>query len=456
MICKNCNVHVEDGSAVCPVCGGEVEPESALEETASEVTSVKETVPETTAEVPVPAKRKTWVKVAAIVACVALFLGLAASVWYGVNGGFAPRANNVSYKDQYYAEKDKAVKAADDVIATVGDKGLTNGQFQVFYWMNIYEFCNQYSDYLSYFGLDLTMPLYEQYAEEDSTWEQFFIDSTLNTWHSYQSLLLYAQEDGYVMSDALAGELDAVIASMEATALQYGIADVNEMVQEDLGLSADMDDYMHYLEVYYSGIEYVEGLYDELAPTDAEIEAYFDANADALKTDYDVDKESGRLIDVRHILICPKGGTEDENGDVTYSEQEWDDCLKEAEALLKQWQEGDATEESFALLATENTEDPGSQSTGGLYSYVYEGQMVPTFNDWCFDESRQNGDTAIVKTDYGYHIMYFVYGEEGWIRRAEESLLADACTEIMEKAMEEYPIEINYKKIVLSKADMAS
>ena len=198
MICKNCNVHVEDGSAVCPVCGGEVEPETALEETASEVTSVKETVPETTAEVPVPAKRKTWVKVAAIVACVALFLGLAASVWYGVNGGFAPRANNVSYKDQYYAEKDKAVKAADDVIATVGDKGLTNGQFQVFYWMNIYEFCNQYSDYLSYFGLDLTMPLYEQYAEEDSTWEQFFIDSTLNTWHSYQSLLLYAQEDGSV------------------------------------------------------------------------------------------------------------------------------------------------------------------------------------------------------------------------------------------------------------------
>ena len=34
--------------------------------------------------------------------------------------------------------------------------------------------------------------------------------------------------------------------------------------------------------------------------------------------------------------------------------------------------------------------------------------MVAAFNDWCFDSSRQPGDTGIVETDYGYHIMYFV------------------------------------------------
>ena len=33
--------------------------------------------------------------------------------------------------------------------------------------------------------------------------------------------------------------------------------------------------------------------------------------------------------------------------------------------------------------------------------------MVAEFNDWCYDESRQPGDHAIVETDYGYHIMYF-------------------------------------------------
>ena len=40
--------------------------------------------------------------------------------------------------------------------------------------------------------------------------------------------------------------------------------------------------------------------------------------------------------------------------------------------------------------------------------YVTEGSMVEEFNDWCFDSSRKAGDTDIVKTDYGYHIMYYV------------------------------------------------
>ena len=34
--------------------------------------------------------------------------------------------------------------------------------------------------------------------------------------------------------------------------------------------------------------------------------------------------------------------------------------------------------------------------------------MVQTFNDWCFDEARKTGDSGIVKTQFGYHIMYFV------------------------------------------------
>ena len=34
--------------------------------------------------------------------------------------------------------------------------------------------------------------------------------------------------------------------------------------------------------------------------------------------------------------------------------------------------------------------------------------MVPTFNDWCFDAGRKPGDSGIVETDFGYHIMYFV------------------------------------------------
>ena len=34
--------------------------------------------------------------------------------------------------------------------------------------------------------------------------------------------------------------------------------------------------------------------------------------------------------------------------------------------------------------------------------------VVEAFQDWSLDESRKTGDTGIVETDYGYHIMYFV------------------------------------------------
>lgn len=471
MICNKCHVHVEDGTTVCPVCGAAIEPEvtdlEVQEATSVEVEETPETVAEELQEVeaeadncaeipvelePAPVKKKLWVKVTAIVACLALVLGLGAMVWYGVNGSLAPRANDIYYKKQYNADDNKAVNAANTVIATMGSKELTNAQFQVFYWMGYYTFLQEYGSYLSYFGLDLNQPLSEQYVQEGgATWEQFFVQSALENWHNYQSLLLYAEKDGYVVSDSIKQQIDAVISDMEEAAASYDLADAEAVVQADMGPAANLEGYRNYLELYYGGMEYFEGLYDQVDPSNDEISAYFEKNADALKSTYGVDKESGKLIDVRHILLCPKGGTKDELGQTTYSQKEWDDCLAEAEALLKKWQDGEATEASFALLAGEFTEDPGSQSTGGLYDYVYEGKMVPAFNDWCFDESRQYGDTGIVQTNYGYHIMYFVYGEEGWFRRAKDALITDACTAVMERAMEEFPIEVNFKKIVLGR-----
>ena len=38
--------------------------------------------------------------------------------------------------------------------------------------------------------------------------------------------------------------------------------------------------------------------------------------------------------------------------------------------------------------------------------------MVTNFNNWCFDASRQVGDTGIVETEYGYHVMFFAGNAE--------------------------------------------
>ncbi|MDY3225740.1 MAG: peptidylprolyl isomerase [Candidatus Faecousia sp.] len=117
------------------------------------------------------------------------------------------------------------------------------------------------------------------------------------------------------------------------------------------------------------------------------------------------------MVNVRHILIQPTHA-EDEAEDAhadgeTYSEEELSIARTTAENLLTQWKAGEATEESFATLANENSAD-GDGTTGGLYENVAPGQMVSAFNDWCFDSSRKPGDTGVVQTDYGFHVMYFV------------------------------------------------
>ncbi len=112
------------------------------------------------------------------------------------------------------------------------------------------------------------------------------------------------------------------------------------------------------------------------------------------------------LVNVRHLLVSFEGGTTDANGTVTYSDEEKAAAKAKAEELLAQWEAGDKTEESFAQLATEHSTDTGSAANGGLYENVYPGQMVAQFEDWCFAD-RNTGDTGIVETTYGYHIMFF-------------------------------------------------
>ncbi len=113
------------------------------------------------------------------------------------------------------------------------------------------------------------------------------------------------------------------------------------------------------------------------------------------------------LKNVRHILVGFEGGTADEYGNTTYSDEEKATAKEAAEALLAEWKSGEATEDSFAAMATEKTTDTGSAANGGLYENIYPGQMVDPFEDWCYDAGRKAGDTGIVETTYGYHVMYF-------------------------------------------------
>ena len=91
-------------------------------------------------------------------------------------------------------------------------------------------------------------------------------------------------------------------------------------------------------------------------------------------------------------------------------------------------------------LAERQYSTDGNASTGGLYEDIPTNQMVPVFNNWCFDKNRKAGDSTIVLSEFGYHIMYFEGTTENpvWHKLADSVLSADesdsSLTNITEKA----------------------
>ena len=163
--------------------------------------------------------------------------------------------------------------------------------------------------------------------------------------------------------------------------------------------------------------------------------------------------EHAKTVDVRHILISPEtvadtteDGEELSEEEKTQAEADAKEAAKEkAEEIYKEWQSGDATEDSFAELADEYSEDTGSNTNGGLYEAVQDGDMETSFNDWIFDTSRKVGDTGIVETDYGYHIMYFVGDNaEEWYVNIESTLLSNKMNDYLSNLVSD--MEVTDKK----------
>ncbi len=141
---------------------------------------------------------------------------------------------------------------------------------------------------------------------------------------------------------------------------------------------------------------------------------------------------------VRHILV-------------TKEKYETDEKAKaQAEKLLKEFEDSGKKIEKFEELVTKYTEDTGSAATGGLYENFKEGDMVEPFEKWSFDAARKEGDTGIVKTDYGYHIMYFVgKGDEAWKVSVDSAIKDEAYKALYDSIKKEFTVNFEPEALEL-------
>jgi len=367
------------------------------------------------------------------------------------------------------------------VVATSADAELTNEQLSVWYWAEVAQYRQENHETAP----DFDAPLDTQVCEIDSSvnsWQQYFLKQALSAWHSAQALVqhskavpipteeayqpnlanyekymtgmpatevLYGYHTYYRPNSMHQAYLEEIPQMLENLAREKGYADAKAMAAEAFGASQKA------LEAFADscnrGYMYFTHLSHYIEPTAEELDAFYAEHGSAGSAD-------GISVDFRQILLIP-GETEGEtvtvaaDGTVTCSEAAWESCEAEAEAMLTYWQKKNkGTEATFAETAHQNTKDAGTAVNGGLYQGIRKGQMTEVLDDWCFDPARQVGDTAILCSDYGVHILYFSGSQPIDREEAETDYHRQQQNALIAEAKASYPMEVTYSAISLQEA----
>ena len=378
--CKFCNAELPDGSTVCPSCGKDNAAESGSKAAKpgsaaliivgvlalvilaigafftakdSNAPSAEEEVQAVTTEATEASEEAT--EAATEPATEAL-----------TEAPTVPADGNpddVTCKGSYTAEDEAVVSAREKVVATAGEYELTLGQLQVYYWMEFRNFMSQYGTYASYFGLDVSQPLDTQMCsglEEARTWQQFFLEGALNSWNNYRAMAAEADANGFELTEQQRAAIDNAAAELEESATANGFESGIAMLHSSLGAGAELEDYVYFMELYYKANGYYAQIAQGFEPTDEQLDDYFEEHAEGYAAS-GITKDT-KLVNVRHILVYPEGADGTNLATQEFSDEAWAASEKKAQEILDQFLAGDKTEESFAALANEYSEDPGSNT----------------------------------------------------------------------------------------------
>ena len=386
---------------------------------------------------------------------------------------------DITCQGSYTAGKMELSKNSQTVVATAGKQELTNGLLQIYYQTAV----NTYREAGHENGPDFGQPLDTQLLDLNGTtitWQQFFLQEALNSWRGHVSMvaaskgaqlpleeaydrneekhkenlktkiynlnLLYGYNTEYKINEAHQSYLDNLPTMLENMATQRNYKSVASMANDLAGVGTNDTFLLEYARLMNEGYMYMTSLSYYIEPFDVDVEEYFAAN-EAAYAQKGITKD-GYLVNLRHILLVPEGASVAEDGTVDASDEAWSKCLTDAEALLKKWNKN-KTEAYFQELAFAESADSGSNINGGLYSNLAKGQLTADLDAWCFDETRKAGDTAILKTAAGYHIVYFCQPTEIWFEQAQDDLIADLLAKEIAAAAKAFPMSVDFDAIML-------
>ena len=385
------------------------------------------------------------------------------------NPNILPDGNpgDVTCKGTYSASNLDVLSNAHNVVATVGEAQLTNIQLQIYYWMAV----NTYRAENHEVAPDWDVNLDEQLCgltSTDTSWQQYFLASALDTWHRYQAAVtlsentvfdteeaysidekkhqeniseetayldvLYGYNTAYSIDPQHQAHLDQLEDMLEQQAEAAGYESLSDLVKEMAGMGTTPEYLVHYATLANKGYMFFSTLNYYVETGKSDVTAYYEANAQRYE-EAGITADGSKSVTIRHILI---------DGSKSNAQST-------ANSLLTKYKKYN-TEVYFGELAYQNSDDLATYKSGGLYENLSEGQLTGDLNTWCFSSERQPGDTAVVQSDAGYHVVYFQSATERWYAEAEKDLRNQMLCDILDSALETYPMDVDFASIFLSTA----
>ena len=145
----------------------------------------------------------------------------------------------------------------------------------------------------------------------------------------------------------------------------------------------------------------------------------------------DTHKNEAETRNMYHVLLSP---------DIYDS---LDNAKLLANNLYTSWVEDGSSLESFKELANKYTTDYATSYTGGYYANVASGDLVSALNNWLFASERKEGDSAVIETEYGVHLIYYSgKGEPYWKVSAIQAIKDEKTADLMESYAELYEVKV--------------
>ncbi len=137
----------------------------------------------------------------------------------------------------------------------------------------------------------------------------------------------------------------------------------------------------------------------------------------------------------------------------------------DAQAIYDEWTNGETSEDRFAALADQYTDEQYASAEGGLFTGLLPGDVPDAVKDWLFDTSRKAGDTTVVtgEEDQLSYVLYYVGANDPeWKLTVKNILVEEAMTAYIQeigaayKEVSDPKGNLNYLKVEASEAAAAA